>query len=296
MSAASAPTARVPQQISARAGIGLRFPHHQAVIARRPRVAWFEVHSENYLGGGAPLRDLETIRRDYPLSLHGVGLSLGSVDGLDAVHLERVAALATRIEPGLVSEHLTWSVSDGNYLGDLLPLPLTEEALDIVCHNVDRFQDALRRRILVENPSSYLRYRHSTIVESEFLAAVVRRTGCGILCDISNIFVSAANHGWDAHTYLAALPPAAIEEFHLAGSSVRPLSDGAALRIDDHGSPVDPAVWALFAEAVERFGARPALIEWDSNIPPLETLIAEADHASAVLRQAQEIPADADVA
>src|SRR5580693_6205810 len=141
MAAASAPTDRVPEQISARAGIGLRFPHHQPVIARRPRVAWFEVHSENYLGGGAPLRDLETIRRDYPLSLHGVGLSLGSVDGLDAVHLDRVAALATRIEPGLVSEHLTWSISDGDYLGDLLPLPLTEEALDVVCENVDRFQD-----------------------------------------------------------------------------------------------------------------------------------------------------------
>jgi uncharacterized protein len=290
------PTGRVPEQIPKRAGIGLRFPHHQAVIACRPAVAWLEVHSENYLGGGAPLRDLETIRRDYPLSLHGIGLSLGSVDGLDAVHLERVAALAARIEPGLVSEHLTWSVSDGDYLGDLLPLPLTEEALDVVCDNVDRFQEALRRRILVENPSSYLHYRHSTIAESEFLFAVVRRTGCGILCDISNIFVSAANHGWDAHTYLAALPPAAIEEFHLAGSSVRPLSDGAALRIDDHGLPVDPAVWALFAEAVERFGPRPTLIEWDSNIPPLETLIAEADRASAVLRQAQEIMADADVA
>ena len=296
MSAASAPTDRVPEQISARAGIGLRFPHHQAVIARRPRVAWFEVHSENYLGGGAPLRDLETIRRDYPLSLHGVGLSLGSIDGLDAVHLDRVAALAARIEPGLVSEHLTWSISDGDYVGDLLPLPLTEEALDVVCDNVDRFQNALRRRILVENPSSYLRYRHSTIAESEFLVAVVRRTGCGILCDISNIFVSAANHGWDAHSYLAALPPAAIEEFHLAGSSVRPLGDGATLRIDDHGSPVDPAVWAMFGEAVQRFGALPTLIEWDSNIPPLETLIDEADHAGAVLRKAQENMADADVA
>lgn len=296
MCAASAPTDRVPEQIPARAGIGLRFPHHQAVIARRPRVAWFEVHSENYLGGGAPLRDLDTIRRDYPLSLHGVGLSLGSVDGLDAVHLERVAALATRIEPGLVSEHLTWSISDGDYLGDLLPLPLTEEALDVVCDNVDRFQDALRRRILVENPSSYLRYRHSTIVESEFLSAVVRRTGCGILCDIGNIFVSAANHGWDARAYLDALPQAEVMEFHLAGHSVRPLSDGATLRIDDHASPVDPAVWAMFGEAVQRFGALPTLIEWDSNIPPLETLIAEADHASAVLRQAREIMVDADVA
>ncbi len=296
MSAASAPTDRVPEQIPAHAGIGLRFPHHQAVIACRPAVAWFEVHSENYVGGGAPLRDLETIRRDYPLSLHGVGLSLGSVDGLDAVHLKRVAALATRIEPGLVSEHLTWSISHGDYLGDLLPLPLTEEALDVVCANVDRFQEVLRRQILVENPSSYLHYRHSTMAEGEFLLAVVQRTGCGILCDISNVFVSAANHGWDAHAYLDALPQGDIKEFHLAGHSVRSLSDGAALRIDDHGSPVDAAVWALFAEAVERFGARPTLIEWDSNIPALETLIEEADHASAVLKQAREIPADADAA
>jgi uncharacterized protein len=296
MFVASASTNRVPQQIPARAGIGLRFPHHRAVIACRPPVAWFEVHSENYLGGGAPLRDLETIRRDYPVSLHGVGMSLGSVDGLDAVHLERVAALARRIEPGLVSEHLTWSISDGEYLGDLLPLPLTEEALDVVCDNVDRFQEALGRRILVENPSSYLRYRHSTMAESDFLCAVVRRTGCGILCDISNIFVNTANHGWDPHTYLAALPPADVEEFHLAGHSVRPLSDGAALRIDDHGSPVDPAVWALFGEVIALFGARPTLIEWDSNIPPLETLIAEADHASAILLQAREIPANADAA
>jgi uncharacterized protein (UPF0276 family) len=296
MSAASMASDRVGKQIPARAGIGLRFPHHQAVIARRPPVAWFEVHSENYLGGGAPLRDLEAIRRDYPVSLHGVGLSLGSVDGLDAVHLNRVAALARRIEPGLVSEHLAWSISDGEYLGDLLPLPLTEEALDVVCDNIDRFQEALGRRILVENPSSYLRYRHSTMAESDFLCAVVRRTGCGILCDVSNVFVSAGNQNFDARAYLAALPPGEVEEFHLAGHSVRPLSDGAALRIDDHGSPVDPAVWALFGEAIALFGARPTLIEWDSNIPPLETLIAEADHASAVLLQAREIPAHADVA
>jgi uncharacterized protein (UPF0276 family) len=293
---AFAPTDRVPGQIPARAGIGLRFPHHQAVIARRPRVAWFEVHSENYLGGGVPLHDLETIRRDYPLSLHGVGLSLGSVDGLDAVHLERVAALAARIEPGLVSEHLTWSISDGDYLGDLLPLPLTEEALDVVCDNVDRFQQALGRQILVENPSSYLRYRHSTIAESEFLVVVARRTGCGILCDVNNIFVSAANHGWDAIAYLEALPPAEVKELHLAGHTVKQLSDGAELRIDDHGSQVEPAVWALFRQAVLRFGARPTMIEWDANIPPLDVLVEQADQASAILLQPQESRANVDAA
>ena len=296
MSVASAPRERVPGLIPALAGIGLRFPHHQAVIELRPRVAWFEVHSENYMGGGAPLRFLETIRRDYPLSLHGVGLSLGRVDGLDADHLDRIGQLAARIEPGLVSEHLSWSISDGNYLGDLLPLPLTEEALDIVCDNVDRFQRALDRQILIENPSSYLRYRHSTIAESDFLVAVARRTGCGILCDVNNIFVSAENHGWDAVAYLEALPPAEVKELHLAGHTVKQLSDGAVLRIDDHGSHVEPAVWALFRQAVLRFGARPTLIEWDSNIPALDVLVEQADQASAILLQPQESRTNVDAA
>jgi hypothetical protein len=259
-------------------------------------VAWFEVHTENYMGGGAPLRYLEAIRRDYPLSLHGVGLSLGRVDGLDAAHLDRIARLAARVEPGLVSEHLSWSISDGNYLGDLLPLPLTEEALDVVCDNVDRFQQALRRQILVENPSSYLRYRHSTIAESEFLVAVARRTGSGILCDVNNIFVSAQNHGWDAVAYLEALPPVEVKELHLAGHTVKQLSDGAELRIDDHASPVEPAVWALFRQAVLRFGARPTMIEWDSNIPPLEVLVEQADQASAILSQPHESLANVDAA
>jgi len=296
MSVASAPTERVPGLIPALAGVGLRFPHHQAVIERKPPVAWFEVHTENYMGGGAPLRYLEAIRRDYPLSLHGVGLSLGRVDGLDADHLDRIARLAARIEPGLVSEHLSWSISDGDYLGDLLPLPLTEEALDVVCDNVDRFQQALGRQILVENPSSYLRYRHSTITESEFLVVVARRTGCGTLCDVNNIFVSAENHGWDAVAYLEALPPAEVKELHLAGHTVKQLSDGAVLRIDDHGSAVEPAVWTLFRQAVLRFGARPTMIEWDSNIPPLDVLVEQADQASAILLQPHESRADADAA
>jgi uncharacterized protein (UPF0276 family) len=297
MSVASAPRDRVPGLIPALAGVGLRFPHHQAVIERRPRVAWFEVHTENYMGGGAPLRYLEAIRRDYPLSLHGVGLSLGCVDGLDAEHLDRIGQLAARIEPGLVSEHLSWSISDGDYLGDLLPLPLTEEALDVVCDNVDRFQQVFGRQILIENPSSYLRYRHSTIAESDFLVAVARRSGCGILCDVNNIFVSAQNHGWDAVAYLEALPPAEVKELHLAGHTVKQLSDGAELRIDDHGSPVKPAVWALFRQAVLRFGARPTMIEWDSNIPPLEVLVEQADQASAILSQPHdETRANADAA
>jgi uncharacterized protein len=296
VSVASARRNPVQGLIPALAGIGLRFPHHQAVIERSPEVAWFEVHTENYMGGGAPLRYLEAIRRDYPLSLHGVGLSLGCVDGLDAAHLDRIARLAARIEPGLVSEHLTWSTSDGIYLGDLLPLPLTEEAIDVVCDNIDRFQQALRRQILVENPSSYLCYSHSTIPESEFLVAVARRTGCGILCDINNIFVSTSNHGWDSHGYLAALPPAEVKELHLASHTVKSVSDGTVLRIDDHGSHVDPAVWALFREAVLCFGAVPTLIEWDTNIPALEVLVEEADRASVILLQSHQAPTNVDVA
>ena len=222
MSRIGRPDAAIP----AVAGIGLRFPHHRAVIETRPAVGWMEVHPENYMDGGAPLAQLATVRRDYPLALHGVGLSLGSAEGIDPRHLARLAALAERIEPALVSEHVTWSVSGGVYLADLLPLPLTEESLDVVCRNVDRMQTGLRRRVLVENPSSYLRYRHSTIPEWEFMAAVARRSGCGILCDVNNIAVSAANHGFDPLHYLRALPRDRIGEIHLAGHSIRDLGDG----------------------------------------------------------------------
>ena len=274
-----------PGPIPAKAGIGLRFRHHQPVAEARPDVAWFEVHTENYMGGGTVPRYLDVIRRDYPISLHGVGLSLGSADGLDAAHLERVRNVVDRVEPGLVSEHLSWSVSGGTYLADLLPLPLTEEALAIVCRHVDQVQAHLKRRILIENPSTYLRFRHSTIPEWEFLAQVAQRTGCGILCDVNNIYVSASNHGWDARTYLAALPPAAIGEIHLAGHSVRELGQGRTLRIDDHGSRVAPPVWALYREALERFGPVPTLIEWDSNVPALEVLMEEAATAEAILEE-----------
>ncbi len=282
--------------IPALPGIGLRFPHHRAVIAQRPRVAWFEVHSENYVGGGAAIRDLETIRRDYPVSLHGVGLSLGGADGLDAAHLGRIVRLAERIEPGLVSEHLSWSVSEGHYLGDLLPLPLTEEALDVVCNNVDHFQEAMRCRILLENPSNYLQYRYSTVPESEFLSTVAQRTGCGILCDVNNIFVNAANHGWDAQAYLDALPPDDVKELHLAGHAVKSLSNGAVILIDDHGSQVDAAVWKLLGKAVQRFGPLPTLIEWDTNIPPLQALLEQANRAAVILAQPHRALAHADIA
>ena len=282
--------------IPARAGIGLRLPHHQAVLDRRPEVAWLEVHTENYMGGGSPLAYLEAIRETYPISLHGVGLSLGSAEALDAVHLGRIRGVVERIEPGLVSEHLSWSLVGGTYLADLLPLPMTEEALDTVCRHVDQTQSCLRRRILVENPSSYLRFRHSTIPEWEFLAEVAERTGCGILCDINNIHVSAGNHGWNAATYLAALPAAAIGEIHLAGHTVRRLENGCTLRIDDHGSRVAAEVWKLYGEALARFGPVPSLIEWDTNLPPLETLLEEASRAAAFLSRAAMEAGHADAA
>jgi len=248
-------------------------------------VAWFEVHTENYMGGGSAPALLDAIRRDYPVSLHGTGLSLGSAEGLDTAHLARVRDVLERFEPGLVSEHLSFSVAGGTYLADLLPLPMTEEALAVVCRNVKQVQDLLKRRILIENSSSYLRYRHSTIPEWEFLAQVAKRSDCGILCDVNNIYVSACNHGWCASTYLEALPPAAIGEIHLAGHSVRQIDAARAIRIDDHGSRVAPEVWALYAEALARFGPVPTLIEWDTDVPPVAVLLEEAAHAAALIEE-----------
>ncbi len=281
--------------IPAHAGIGLRFPHHRIVTETRPDIAWFEVHTENYMGGGMPLRYLDAIRHDYPISLHGVGLSLGSAEAIEGPHLSRVRDVVTRVEPGLISEHLSWSVVGGAYLADLLPLPMTEEALDVVCRHVDQVQDVLGRRLLVENPSSYLQFKHSTIPEWEFVSAVAGRTGCGILCDVNNIYVSACNHGWDASAYLAALPKDAIGEIHLAGHTVKEIG-GCTLRIDDHGSRVGPEVWALYREALARFGPVPTLIEWDTNIPAFEVLLDEASQAERTMTYMQGEHADAHAA
>lgn len=261
-----------------RAGIGLRQPHRAAVLASRPSVGFLEVHAENYLGGAAAMAELETLRRDYPVSVHAVGLSLGSADGLDARHLDRVAGLVARIEPALVSEHLAWSVQDGRYFNDLLPLPYTEEALDVVAGNVARLQDRLGRALLIENPSTYLRFAHSTIDEASFLAELARRTSCGLLVDVNNLHVNAVNHGSDPLAWLDRIPPAAVGEIHLAGHAVNQ-ADGRHILIDDHGSAVSPPVWRLYDAALRRFADAPALIEWDTNLPALDTLIAEADEA-----------------
>jgi uncharacterized protein len=258
---------------SGQVGIGLRAPHLAEIEASRPAIGWLEVHAENYMTETPALHRLERLRRDHVVSLHGVALSLGSADGLDRDHLARLKSLADRLEPGLVSEHLAWSAVGGVYLNDLLPLPYTPATLKLFCDHVDEAQACLGRRLLVENPSAYLRYRHSVIPEAEFLSEVARRTGCGILCDVNNVYVCAQNFGFDPEAYLDALPVAAVGEIHLAGHS---RAEDVDILIDDHGSRVAAPVWALYRRALSRFGRVPTVVEWDANLPPLETLVDEA--------------------
>jgi uncharacterized protein (UPF0276 family) len=273
--------ARIPAQ----AGIGLRAAHYHDVLKSRPRVGWLEVHSENYFGaGGAPLIYLERIRQQYPVSLHGVGLSLGSTDPLDTQHLASLKRLIERFEPGLVSDHLAWSSVGGRYFNDLLPLPYTDEALDHVTRRVVQVQESLGRRILIENPSTYLQYPESSIPEAEFLGEVARHSGCGILLDVNNVYVSARNHRLDARRYIDAVPGRYVEEIHVAGFT-RTQADGAEILIDTHSRPVAAEVWALLARALERFGPRPTLVEWDADLPPLAMLVAEAGYAQALLEE-----------
>ncbi len=270
------------RDLPSRAGIGLRAPHVGELLATRPAVPWLEVHPENYMSGGPALVLLEAVRREYPVSLHGVGLSLGTAGDLDARHLGRLRSLVDRIEPCLVSEHLSWSTAGGTYLNHLLPLPYTDETLGVVADHVDEVQNALGRCILIENPSSYLRFRHSSMAEPYFLAELARRTGCGLLCDVNNIYVSAWNVGLDAGSYLDALPAPAIGEIHLAGHAAND-ADGRTILIDDHGSPVTAPVWKLYQRALERFGSVPTLIEWDTDIPELSVLLGEAGVADRLL-------------
>jgi uncharacterized protein len=258
------------------AGIGLRLPHVSEIAATRPRLGFLEVHAENYMAETPALQRLLALRHDYPISLHGVALSLGSAEELDRRHLDRFKRLIDQVEPILVSEHLAWSAIAGAYLNDLLPLPYTEESLDIFCRHVHEAQEAFGRRLLIENPSSYLRYRYSPIPEAEFITEVARRTGCGILCDVNNIYVSASNFGFDPLAYIEALPIEMIGEIHLAGHHA---AEDVDVLIDDHGSRVARPVWQLFDAALVRFGPKPTLIEWDTNLPALEILLDEAHHA-----------------
>jgi uncharacterized protein (UPF0276 family) len=269
-----------------RVGIGLRLPHVSEIAATRPAIGFLEVHAENYMAETPTLNRLVELRRDYPVSLHGVALSLGSAEELDHIHLARFRRLIDRVEPMLVSEHLAWSAIGGTYLNDLLPLPYTEESLDIFCRHVEQAQERLGRRFLIENPSSYLRYRHSPIPEAEFVTEIVRRTGCGILCDVNNIHISALNFGFDPMAYLKALPIAAIGEIHLAGHHA---ADDVDILIDDHGSRVAKPVWRLYAAALRRFGPVPTLVEWDANLPALEVLLDEARYAEQLAQMQRHV-------
>lgn len=254
-------------------------------------MSWFEVHSENFFcAGGEMLTVLEAVRRDYPLSLHGVGLSLGSSDRLHREHLVKLKALAARVEPALVSEHLCWGAIGPRHLNDLLPLPYTEEALDLMVAHVQAAQEFLGRRILIENVSTYLSFRHSCIPESEFVATLAARSGCGILLDVNNVYVNSVNHGFDAHAYIDAIPAEAVKEIHLAGFTPKEGLD-APLLIDSHSRPVSDAVWALYREALEHVGPIPTLIEWDQDIPELDVLLAEAAKAEAMLHERRTVAA-----
>jgi len=262
------------------AGIGLRSPHLAEIESDRPAAGFLEIHAENYLANSPALAAVERLRADYAFSVHAVGLSLGSCDGLDEAHLARVAALVKRLEPALVSDHLSWSTFGGRYFNDLLPLPYSEEALAVVVDNVQRLQDALGRRVAVENPSCYLGFAQSTLSEPAFLSELARRSGCALLLDVNNIAVTAHNLRLEAHDWLG-LPDEAIVQYHLAGHAVND-ADGEPILIDDHGSRVKDGVWALFGDVVRRFGPRPTLIEWDTDLPALDVLLDEAARADRI--------------
>lgn len=261
-------------------GVGLRTPHLPKFLSSRPDVAWLEVHSENYFGDGPGVAVLEKIRADYPLSLHGVGLSIGSADALDTNHLKQLQQLITRVSPGFVSEHLCWGALTGRHLNDLLPMPYSKAAFALMCERVDQVQEFLGRRILIENVSSYLRWQNEEFNEWDFVAALAKSTGCGLLLDVNNIYVSAINHSFDAHEYLAAMPAESVLEIHLAGHEAQ-----QGCLIDTHSRPVCAEVWQLYRDAIQLYGAKPTLIEWDSDIPPLDTLLAEAQIARKILEQ-----------
>jgi uncharacterized protein (UPF0276 family) len=266
------------------AGIGLRHPHHRALLESERCTGWLEAHAENHMSGGWSAHVLDRLRQTYPLSLHGVGLSLGCAGRLDDDHLGRLRQLVQQIDPALVSEHVAWTGPAGLYLNDLLPLPWTEEALAALVAHIDQAQTALGRPILIENPSSYLAFRHAEMSEPEFLVEACHRAGCRLLLDVNNVYVSARNLGFDASAYLEAIPGGLVGEIHLAGHSRQDV-EGVELRIDDHGSPVIPEVWALYRSTLARIGPRPTLIEWDSEIPSLNVLLEEAAKADRLLSE-----------
>jgi uncharacterized protein (UPF0276 family) len=266
------------------AGVGLRLPHLAEVAAGTAAAAWLEIHPENFLANPHARELLREARRQCPVSVHTVGISVGSADGIDHGHLARLRELVDEIEPMLVSGHLAWSTHGDAYLNDLLPLPYDDETLRIVASHVQQVQDALRRPFLIENPSSYVGFGASSMTEVEFLSALAARTGCRLLCDVSNIHVSGHNMGYDPRAYLDAFPAHAVDELHLGGFTPEPdeATPGSAILIDTHAAGIDAAVWPLYQHALRRFGAVPTLIEWDNDLPPFAVLVAEARRADAV--------------
>ena len=280
----SAPPRFPALPIAGLAGTSFKHEHLPAILADGRQRGFFEVHAENYMGaGGAPHRALESVRRDHPVSLHGVCMSIGGEQPLDRAHLRRFRDLVVRYEPALVSEHLAWSTHETAFFNDLLPLPYTAATLGRVCDHIDEVQEAIGRPLLLENPSTYLAFRDSTMGETDFIRTVAARTGCGLLLDINNVFVSAANHGFSALEYLSDFPLSRVGEIHLAGHAEQADDEGHPLLIDSHDGPVADAVWKLFAIAIDRCGPIPTLIEWDSRIPGWPILKAEAAAAQAIL-------------
>lgn len=274
--------------LAACAGVGLKPEHAADVFGRDHCVGFFEVHAENYMGaGGRPHELLRRIRQSFPLSLHGVGLSIGGAGPICKDHLGRLRHLIERYQPALFSEHLAWSSHSGAFLNDLLPVPYNAEALARVCDHIDQVQETLRIRMLLENPSTYLAFENSTISEPDFLRAVVARTGCGLLLDISNVYISAVNHGFGPMAYIDAFPLERVEQIHLAGFAADRDDDGAPLLIDSHGAEVADVVWALFRRTIARTGPLPTLIEWDNDVPAFAVLAGEAEQAHAILTAEQ---------
>jgi uncharacterized protein (UPF0276 family) len=272
------------------AGTSFKHEHLAPILADGPQRGFFEVHAENYMGAGGPThRALERLRRDHPLSLHGVCMSIGGPAPLDRAHLARLRGLAARYQPALVSEHLAWSTHETSYFNDLLPLPYTPATLDRVCDHIDEMQEAIRRPILLENPSTYVAFRDSTMSETDFIRSTAQRTGCGLLLDINNVFVSATNHGFSALQYLADFPLSQVGEIHLAGHAEQSDDEGDLLLIDSHDGPVADAVWRLFEIVIARRGPIPTLIEWDSKIPDWPILKAEAAAAQAILDRCRAV-------
>jgi len=270
------------------AGTSFKHEHLPAILAEGRQRGFFEVHAENYMGaGGPPHRALQSVRRDHPVSLHRVCMSLGGAQPLDTAHLSRFRGLVERYEPALVSEHLAWSTHETTYFNDLLPLPYTEATLDRVCEHIYEVQQAIGRTILLENPSTYVMFRESTMRETEFIGRIARRTGCGLLLDVNNVFVSATNHGFSALEYLADFPLSRVGEIHLAGHAEQADDEGDLLLIDSHDCPVADAVWTLYETIIGQCGPIPTLIEWDSKIPEWPVLKAEAAAAQAILDRHQ---------